>query len=142
MSQRKRVKAMQNKNDFSYEIDLYKRYYKHEDGFFVASFFEHVFSNYIVAIFNRYELGVKKEVEIFTPNSNKGSFKKNIERRHRVHMLLVSLSDIENLIDNLQNLLEKRIRKNSKLTDKTEMQLEWARTAYNFCIAFNASENK
>lgn len=133
---------MQKENDFSYEIDLYKRYYKHEDGFFVASFFEHVFSNYIVSVFSRYELGIKKEVEIFTPNSNKGSFKKGIERRHKVHMLLVSLSDIKNLIDNLQNLLEKRIRKNSKLIDKTEMQLNWAMKAYDFCIAFNESESK
>lgn len=126
---------MNTKNDFSYEIEIYKKYYTHEPNVYVISFFEHCLSCYSVGdIFRKHNIGEKKDVIVNTPlrtRFNKGS------KKHRVSMMTVTIEDLENLIKTLQELLEKR--QCGKLAKTTEKHLNWVVTAYNFCLALQNS---
>lgn len=129
---------MSAKNDFSYEIEIYKKYYTHERGIFVVSFFEHCLNCYsIMDIFRQYEIGENREVTISSPIRTRFN---NGYKKHTLKMRTVTLQCIEKLIEILQEKKEKRSQgKGKKALERVEKHLDWVKTAYNFCLALQNS---
>lgn len=130
----------EEKYDFKQDIELYDKYYKHEQGIFVLSFFSQIYDTKLTDLFRLHNAYFHNSVTVTTPNRNKWSEQKYSHRTIRISVF--NMDSLNKMIDNLENRLEMRKKTNSVKVDITLRHLKSVYKVRDFCMAYIESKKE